>query len=309
MISIWRQEGRSLIRIDSPEPNCWIHVSSPNNYEISRLVNEFSLDLDILNDILDIDEQSRTEKEDGKILFLMRMPVYIPDREVPYFTVPLGIVFFDTMLMTICLQDGEVIRDLLESRVKNFSLTNRKTFLLTIFFRSSFYYLRYLKDINRKTTGIEKELQKAIKNNELIQLLTMEKSLVFFTTSLKTNELLLEKIQKTKIIQLNEEDVDLIEDVVTENRQAIEMSNIYSNILSGMMDAFASIISNNLNVVLKQLTSISLILMIPTLIASVYGMNVALPFQHNPAAFAGTLIASVTIAIISIVIFRRKQFF
>lgn len=309
MISIWRQENRSLVRIENPEPNCWIDVTLPNNYEISYLINEFGLEPDLLNDILDIDEQARTEKEDGRMLFIMRIPVYHETREIPYYTVPLGIVFTREMLITICLQENEIIQGFLDNKVKNFSPEHRKNFLLSALYRSSLYFLRYLKEINRRTSQVEKELQRAVRNNELIQLLTMEKSLTFFTTSLKSNEFLLERIQKSNLLRLTEEDVEMIEDVVTENRQAIEMANIYSNILSGMMDAFASVISNNLNVVMKQLTSISLILMVPTLIASVYGMNIELPFQHDPLAFAGTLVVSAVIALVSIIIFRRKQFF
>ncbi len=309
MISIWRQEGKSLVKIENPEPNCWINVTSPNNYEISYLINEQGIDLDLLNDILDIDEQSRTEKEDGKVTIITRIPVYREDREIPYFTVPIGIVFSNDRILTICLQENDTLRDLMENKVKNFNLASKKTFLLTVLFRAAFYYLRYLKEINRKTSQIEKELQRAIKNTELIQLLAMEKSLVFFTTSLKANELLIEKLQKTNFLPLTEEDRELLDDVITETRQAIEMSNIYSNILSGMMDAFASVISNNLNVVLKQLTSISLILMIPTLIASIYGMNIPIPFQQNDWSFVGILAGSSFVSIVSIVIFRRKQFF
>ncbi|MDR3200803.1 MAG: magnesium transporter CorA family protein [Spirochaetales bacterium] len=309
MMTIWRQGDKALLPVEESGPNCWINVTQPNNYEISRLINEYGIEADILNDILDIDEQARVEKEDDKTFFIVRVPVFQEGRETPYFTVPLGVILFKDMIMTICLQESEVLRDMLAGKIKHFSLDNRKTFLLTIFTRVSFYFLRYLKEINRRSGQTEKELQRAIRNNELIQLLTLEKSLVFFTTSLKSNEFLIDKIQKPNLLRLSEEEADLIDDVVTENRQAIEMANIYSNILSGMMDAFASVISNNLNLVMKQLTSISLILMLPTLIASIYGMNVALPFQDNPLAFAGTLALAGVLAIVSIIIFRRKQFF
>jgi magnesium transporter len=309
MMSIWRQGEKALVPIETPEPNCWINITQPNNYEISYLINEYGLEPDILNDILDTDEQSRAEKDEDKLFFIVRLPVFQEDREAPYYTVPLGIIFFKDVIITICLQESEILRDIQAGRIKHFSLTNRKTFLLMVFSRISFYFLRYLKEINRKSGQTEKELQRAVKNNELIQLLTLEKSLVFFTTSLKSNEFLIDKIHKSNLLHLTEEDVDLIDDVVTENRQAIEMANIYSNILSGMMDAFASVISNNLNVVMKQLTSISLILMLPTLIASIYGMNVPLPFQDKPFAFLGTLAVSAALAVISIIIFRRKQFF
>jgi magnesium transporter len=309
MMTIWRQGEKALEPVEKAQPHCWINVAQPNNYEISCLINEFGFEADMLNDILDIDEQSRVEKDDGKVFFIVRVPVFQEDRETPYYTLPLGVVFFHDMIMTICLQENEVIRDMLTGRIKRFSLENHKIFLLAILSRVAFYFLHYLKDINRKSSQTEKELQKAVKNNELIRLLTLEKSLVFFTTSLKSNEFLIDKIRKLNPLSLSTEETDLIDDVVTENRQAREMANIYSDILSGMMDAFASVISNNLNVVMKQLTSISLILMLPTLVASIYGMNVSLPFQHSPVAFIGTLAVSGILAVVSIVIFRRKRFF
>jgi magnesium transporter len=308
-MTIYRQGEKALLPVEKPERDCWINITQPNNYEISCLINEYGLEADILNDILDIDEQARVEREEEKVFFIVRVPVFQEDRETPYYTVPLGIIFFKDMTMTICLQESEVLRDMAAGRIKHFSLANRKTFILTVFSRVCFYYLRYLKDINRKSGQTEKELQRAVRNTELIQLLTLEKSLVFFTTSLKSNEFLIGKIQKSNVLRLSEEEAELIDDVITENRQAIEMANIYSDILSGMMDAFASVISNNLNVVMKQLTSISLILMLPTLVASIYGMNVSLPFQDHPFAFAGTLAVSAVLAVVSIFIFRRKQFF
>ncbi|MDR1625504.1 MAG: magnesium transporter CorA family protein [Spirochaetia bacterium] len=309
MMTIWRQGGKGLESVEKARAHCWINVSQPNNYEISCLINEYGFEADMLSDILDTDEQSRVEKDGGRIFFIVRVPVFQEDRETPYYTLPLGVVFFDDMVMTICLQESEVIRDMLGGKIRHFSLENRKSFLLTVLSRVAFYFLRYLKDINHRSGQTEKELQKAVRNNELIQLLTLEKSLVFFTTSLKSNEFLIDKIRKLNLLSLSEEESDLIDDVVTENRQAREMANIYSDILSGMMDAFASVISNNLNVVMKQLASISLILMLPTLIASIYGMNVSLPFQHSPAAFVGTLAVSGALAVVSIIVFRRKRFF
>ncbi|MDR2588873.1 MAG: magnesium transporter CorA family protein, partial [Spirochaetales bacterium] len=220
-----------------------------------------------------------------------------------------GIIFFNSMVITVCLRENEIISDMLSGRGRRFSTADCKTFLLAFFSRVSFYFLRHLKDINRRTALAERELQKSVKNTELIHLLTLEKSLVFFTTSLKSNEFLIDRICKSNILRLSGDEADLLDDVVTENRQAIEMANIYSNILSGMMDAFASVISNNLNVVMKHLTSISLILMLPTLIASIYGMNVALPFQDSPFAFLATLGVSAVFASVSILIFWRKQYF
>lgn len=192
-------------------------------------------------------------------------------------------------LITVCSKDVEVISDFVNGKAKNFFTENRSCFLLQAFLRTALLYLKHLKEINKRTNAIEDELEKAMKNEELIKLLNLEKSLVFFTTSLKSNELMMERLQKTEIVKLDPDDKELLEDVFIENKQAIEMSNVYSNILSGMMDAFASVISNNLNVVLKLLTAVTIILMIPTLIASIYGMNVRLPFQNSPQAFLITI--------------------
>ena len=169
------------------------------------------------------------------------------------------------------------------------------------------YYLKYLKETNRQSSAIEKDLQKSVRNNELIRLLTIEKSLVYFTTSLRANGLLIDKLQKRNVFRQTEDITDLLEDVITENQQAIEMANVYSNILSGMMDAFASVISNNLNVVMKRLTMISIILMIPTLFASIYGMNIDLPWQNSPLAFTGIIGVSIVAAGLGILLFTRSS--
>jgi len=169
--------------------------------------------------------------------------------------------------------------------------------------------LKFLKEINRRTTLIEDELHQSMKNKELIRLLRMEKSLVYFNTALKSNEIILERLQRTRWL-LNDPDAeDMIEDVIIENKQAIEMANIYSSILSGMMDAFASIISNNLNVVMKFLTSITIIISVPTLIVSIYGMNVPLPFQESNFAFALIMGISVLISLILVLVFIHKKYF
>ena len=307
MMTVYRQGEKALLPIEKPEPNCWINITQPDNYEISCLINDYGLDAEVLNDILDTDEQARIEKDEDKVFLIVRIPIFRKDREQPYSTIPLGIILFKDMILTICLQENEILHDMITGKAKRFFLDNAKIFLLTVFSRVSFYYLRYLKEINRKCEQTEKQLLRAVKNKELIQLFTLEKSLVFFATSLKSNEFLFGRIQKSSVFSENE--TELLDDVITDNRQAIEMANIYSDILSGMMDAFASVISNNLNVVMKHLAVISLILMLPTLIASIYGMNVELPFQSNPFAFIGTLAVSGVLAIVSIIIFRRKNFF
>lgn len=303
MITMWKQDGNGLVKTAILEKNCLIQVINPNDLEIETLRREYGISAELIDDILDIDERSRREQEKGYHAIILRIPVSNPEDEIPYHTVPMGIILLPEVILTICLQESEIFSN------KNIDLSDRPGFVLQVILKSTIYYTRYLKQINRITRGIEKELQKSIRNHELIRLLDIEKSLVYFTTSLKSNELLIEKLQKTIFSEINGADSDLLEDVVTDNKQAIEMANIYSNILSGLMDAFASVISNNLNVVMKRLTSISLILMFPTLIASIYGMNISLPFQQSPLAFLGVVVGSVGVCILGIVFFISKRYF
>ena len=309
MITLWKQNGKGLVKAAVLEPDSWVHVTDPTPDEIQRLVREFQIQPEVISDILDPNERSRSEREDDYTLIIVRVPVYEPGKQIPYSTIPLGIILSDELIITVCMKEIPLIQDLMENRIRNFHLFNKRTFVLQIFLRSAVYFLRYLKEINQQTSQIELDLQKSVRNNELIRLLEIEKSLVYFTTSLKGNALLLEKLSRMNFIGRDETETDLLEDALTENRQAIEMTNIYSNILSGMMDAFASVISNNLNVVMKRLTSISIILMIPTLLASIYGMNIPLPFQHSPFAFAGILASSAVLALIGAMLFLRKRLF
>ncbi len=310
MIKIYSIINKKLQEIDSYKKDSWVNITSPTKEELEKISQELQIPLDFLTDPTDIDERARIETEKKIILTVLRIPRFEGDDvEIPFSTLPLGIIFLDDHLITICLKENNVINDFIMGKVKNFSIFNRTKFLLQVLLKTSLLYLNYLKEINRRTSTIERELHKAMKNEELIKLLDIEKSLVSFTSSLKSNELMMERLQTGKIIKINPEDEDFLEDTIIDNRQAIEMANIYSNILSGMMDAFASVISNNLNVVLKFLTSITIILMIPTLIASVYGMNVELPFQDLPQAFGITMVISLVFSIIGIFIFMKRKWF
>jgi magnesium transporter len=233
------------------------------------------------------------------------VPVYDVTLEVIYYTVPLGIILFPDKIVTVCQRSSSAIEDMMTNRVRGFPMRNKSAFVLHILGRAAMAYLKALKELNRNSNNTEFELRKSVQNGELIQLLSIQKSLVYFETSLKANGLVLEKMQKLatgSAFNLEEEDIDLLEDVITDNIQASEMANIYSSILTGTMDAFASIISNNMNIVMKRLTVINSILMIPTLIFSLFGMNVDLPFQHFQYAIvviiAMTLFASVIGAVI-----------
>jgi magnesium transporter len=307
MLTIRTEGENRLVETSTVGKGCWIDARNVSGEDLYRLEHEFGIAGELLADIMDTDEQARIEKEDGYTAIIVRLPVCDEACEVPFFTLPLGIILFSDKIVTICQRSSEALNDLLNNRVKGFSIRNKSTFVLNLLGRGAFTYLKSLKELNKRTNIIKEELQKSIKNNELIQLLSIQKSLVFFTTSITTNELLLEKLQKSPLIRFKEDERELLEDVVTENKQAIEMAKIYSSILTGTMDAFASVISNNLNIVMKRLTIVSIVLMIPTLIYSFFGMNVRLPFASLPDAGWGILIVSLFISILGAILLNTDR--
>jgi magnesium transporter len=307
MITIRAQGVKGLVETSKLETHCWVDARDVTKDDLSRLETEFGIAPDLLSDIMDADEQARIEKEDEYTALILRLPVYDERLEIVYFTVPLGIVLFGDKIVTICQRSSEALDDLARNRVRDLSVGNKSAFVLNLLGRAALVFLRALKDLNKRTTVIERELQKSVKNNELIQLLTIQKSLVYFTTSLKTNELLLEKLQKSPLIRFKEDEKDLLEDVLTENKQAIEMANIYSSILTGTMDAFASVISNNLNIVMRRLTIVSIVLMIPTMITSFFGMNVPIPFQQQAWIFGGILGLCLSASLVGSLMLRDKR--
>ncbi|MBN2274099.1 MAG: magnesium transporter CorA family protein [Bacteroidales bacterium] len=309
MIKIFKTFG-GYVEITGIEKNCWINVTKPTSVEIQRLISEFQLPGDTINDILDQDERPRVEFEDDWTLVILRIPVENANNGVPFHTIPLGIFITDNFTLTLCVQDNEVLPI---ERFSSFSgqykeISDTFNFILRLFLRSGSIYLRYLKQINQRTAMIEQDLEKSIKNRELNQLLKMEKCLVYFITSIKANEIVLAKLRNAKkdTTEINE---DLLEDAFIENKQALDMAQIYSNIQSGMMDAFASVISNNLNVVMKQLTIISIILMIPTLIASIFGMNVPNFMEKSVFALPVIIVFSFLLSVLGVMLFRKKQWF
>ena len=312
MIKILKTIDSNLREISKIEDGCWINITAPNSHELVYLSKDLEIPLDFLTYPLDIDERARIEEENGWKLIILKAPRFEKENEdVPYTSLPIGIILnpYRDIIITVCSVEINIISSFIKGKVKNFSTGNKTNLILQIFMKTILLYLEYLKDINRRTNRAEKELQKAMKNKELIKLLSIEKSLVYFTTSLKSNKLMMERLQMLKFLEFDRNDKDLLEDIIIENKQAIEMTDIYSNILSGMMDAFASIISNNLNVVMKILTSITIILMLPTLIASIYGMNIKLPLQDSPNAFIILTIFSLVLTAIGVIFFIKQEWF
>ncbi|MGL4606418.1 MAG: magnesium transporter CorA family protein [Eubacteriaceae bacterium] len=308
MIKIYKTIDGKIVEIETIEKNSWINMVKPTEEEIQFVSGELGVEEDFLKAALDEEEISRVELEDNHhSLITIDVPIVKKDDQmILYSTIPVGIIQTEDNIITVCLRGSTILDDFAKGRVKNV-FTNLKTrFVFQILYRVASRFLVYLRHINRMSTEIERELHISMKNKELIQLLDLEKSLVFFSTSLKANQSVLEKLQRGRVIKLYEEDKELLEDVLIEVEQAIEMSNIYANILSGTMDAFASIISNNLNIVMKILTSLTILMAIPTMIASFYGMNVeGLPL---PNFWIVTIVALVMTGISAIVLYKKNMF-
>lgn len=312
MQTVFTVQNGNLVPQEEPGKQCWINLVNPDTAELEALEQRYEMPMEFLQAALDPDERARYEVEDDTILILIRIPVvnHSDTSEIPYITRPLAIVIKADVLLTICLVESPMMEDFLNEKVKNFNPENQLRFVLQLFYRNALRFLRYLRDINTRTSAIELELQKSQKNADLIKLLNYEKSLVFFTTSLRSNQIMMDRFKRTRFFrQAVEDERELLEDIIIDNTQAIEMANIYTNILSGLMDAFASVISNNLNAVMKTLTKITIVLMLPTFVASLYGMNVKLPFQEAQSAFLLITLFCVILIIGGFIVFSNKRLF
>lgn len=313
MTNCYITRNNFLEELTGPEPGCWVNLVAPSDAEINRISNKYNLDIDALKAALDADERSRIETEDNYTMILVNIPTIEDETDTElYSTIPLAIIVVDDAVITVCSEDTPILKQFSNGRVRDFYSNMKSRFILQILYRTSSLFLTYLRNIDKKSDHVENELHKSQKNKELIELLKLEKSLVYFTTALRSNEAILEKMLRIEIIKKYPEDVDLLEDVIVENKQAIEMANIYSGILSGTMDAFASVISNNLNIVMKVLSIITIVLSIPTLIFSAYGMNLnsaGMPFSESPWGFLIIVVASAVIAIIAMLIFMKSKMF
>jgi magnesium transporter len=309
MIKIFKTFG-GYTEIAEPANNCWINVIKPTEEEITDLSLRYDVPTDLFYDILDSDERPRVEFEDEHTLVIIRIPVEQKNNGVPFMTVPLGIIIKEKYTFTVCLEENEVLPPGVPANLREqyVNINDSINFVLRLFIRSGSLYLKYLKQINQMTEIIEKDFKKSVKNKELNKLMKLEKSLVYFVTSIKGNEITLAKLKNSKRIttEINE---DLLEDAIIETKQALETSQIYSDIQNSLADSFNSVISNNLNTVMKQLTLISIILMIPTLIASIFGMNVPNFLEKANWAMLAIIILSVVLSALGVLMFRKKQWF
>ena len=316
MIKILKTEdNKALARLSISEAvsGSWFSLIDPTEEEIKQVSLVLGLDEDFLRNSLDLDERSRIEIEDGNTLIITNLPIMTEDG--CFDTLPLGIIYTPTSIMTVCSKDNNILASFNESTAYSFDTRNKTEFMLKILYRSVKFYLKYLDIINRTSENIENELQKATNNKAIFQLMEIQKTLVYFSTALKDNDIVLQKIMRmTKSTSLNylkttEEDIDMLEDVIIDTRQAIEMVDMHRMILEAMMEGFASIINNNLNQVMKFLAAITIIMSIPTMIGGLWGMNVRVPYGHNPYGFLIVVALSVITSIAVVVYFRKKGMF
>jgi magnesium transporter len=310
MITIYRKKADTALEIcTEPSDGCWINVVDPTLDEINRL-HALGIPQDYITYALDVDERPRTERENGDLFILLRIPFFQGKTvDIPYTTIPLVIILSHEIIITVCRFENDVIQEFINGRAKNLSTGKRNRFVLRILLGTANRYLGHLREITKTVELLEDELQLSTRNKEVLELLKYQKSLTYFTTALKSNELMLERLQRSQLFKAYPDDIDLLEDVITENQQAIEMTNIQTNILNGLMDAFASIIANNLNGIMKFLASVTIVLSLPTMVASFFGMNVNLPLESHPVAFLFILGISVAISLTAALIFYKRDWF
>ncbi len=305
MLTIYKTTEQGLEQLESIATGAWVKAIDPTPEEIQQLVS-WGIDADYINYSLDLDEMPRIEREEEYTILLVRIPHSQPDSDIPYTTIPLGILIKGNIIVTICRYEKDMFKVLSDGKYRLLKTGKRYRFALYLFLETATRYLSYLHEINRTTEAIEDKLQKSTRNHEVLELLKYQKSLTYFATALRSNEVMMERVQRTRIFNTYEEDQDLLEDVLTENQQAIQMTEIATNILSQMMGAFASIISNNLNGVVKALAAITIIINVPAVVAAFYGMNVPLPGGGHPLASLFVIgIALGLMALATLIFYKR----
>lgn len=307
MLTFIKNTEQGLQCLESFVNGCWVNVIDPTAEEIRQL-EEWGVYPDYVQYSLDIDEMARAERDEGYTFILLRIPFDNgAAADIPYITLPLGIILLNNCVVTICKQENEVIRALQNGKYRGLKTAKRYRFTLYILLETATRYLTLLRQINKTTEVIEDRLQQSTRNRELLELLKYQKCLTYFATALRSNEVMMERLRRMQMFNQYEEDQDLLEDVLTENQQAIQMVNIASEVLAALMDAFASVISNNLNVIMKILAALTIALNIPTIIASFYGMNVALPWQENHFAYLYIFALSILLTALAMYIFYKRD--
>lgn len=309
MLKIYAMESgkRELAERTAIAPGTWVNLENPSDLEVELVGRATGIPEYMLKAALDEEERARIDVDDDTTLVLVDIPVINEEQDAyVYSTLPLAMVFNKDYFVTVCLRETSVLGDFVTKAIRNFDVNKRTRFIYQILYVNATKYLYYLKLIDRTANRIQQSLHRALKNTELIKLLDLDKALVYFSTSLNANQIVIERIRNLSTIKHYEDDNDLLDDVVIENKQAIEMASIHREVLSGTMGTFASVISNNQNIVMKLLTAITIILTIPTLISSLWGMNVPVPFEGTVYGF-WVLLGIIVATLIPVIIIMIKK--
>ena len=306
MYKVMMSTGTGLDEYDigQLEKGCWIDVIAPTEEELDQIAEATHIYKEYLTAPLDKEEKSRTELDEDQLLVVIDIPFLRSNKD--YDTMPMGIIITPEVIVTVCLESNAVTADFNAHTFRNFCTYKKTRFLFQILYKSATLYLKYIRNIIRRTDDLEQHLRQAMENSKLFSMLDLQKSLTYFTTSLRSNYMVTEKLlrlrttaQSQKLVRLYEEDEDLLEDVIVEYKQAIEMVEMYGHILNSMMEVFATIISNNLNLVMRFLASITIVLAIPTLISGLWGMNVPVPFAEVSSGFFIVLFMAMTVSLLA----------
>lgn len=297
-----------LTQLEEYTPKCWINIEFPDEDDLHFLTEDLGVPSEFLADIADVDERPRTEKEDDWQLTILRIPLESNIQGLPYMTVPVGVITGKETTITVCYRKSQLIPDFISHiRRKSISITSQADFITRMIYSSAVWFLKYLKLIYLEINRAEKELEESVRNEDLMRIMRLQKSLVYFSTSIRGNEAMLGRLRTAT--RAGEIDPDLVEDVSIELRQAYNTINIYTDICNSTMDALGSIISNNVNTIMKRMTSLQIVLTIPTMIASFYGMNVDVYIAEWHYSFIAIMIISVIISAIAFVLFKRIKWF
>jgi magnesium transporter len=303
-IAVRKINENTLTFLEEICEGCWVNLETPSSNELKEISEKLDIKEDWLNSCIDFDEKSRIECEDGNVLIIVRIPFENESHEM--ITIPIGIITTKKAIVTVSVYSNSIINDFKECKLK-FSTLQKSRFILMLLERINYYFEKYITALEKRSEEIEDSLIYSLSNKEVHDLLIIQKALIYFSSAIVSNETLLEKINTGKVIELLEEDKELIEDILLSNKEIYEDVKILRDVLSNTLDAYASIISNNLNIVMKFLTSVGIILSLPVFIASLYGMNVNLPFADSPYTFFGILLISIFISIIAFIFFRKKK--
>lgn len=308
MLSIYRTEDSRISPVEKGEKGCWIKLTDPSDLECNEVSKGYNFDITDVRAALDVEETSRISVEDDYTLILVDIPsAEVRNNRRGYTTIPLGILVNEDVIVTVCSEESTALTSFVEQRVRNFSTKKQMRFTYQILYNVCMRYQALLRNIDKKRTELEERINEGMSDSDLIDLHELESNLVYFATSLRANGAVLDRLTRYGNLRRYEEDVELLEDVVIENRQAIEMTSIYRDIMTGTRELMSSVISNRLNNVMKYLAAITIVMSIPTIIGGLFGMNVPVPLTSEPFAFVAICVGTLVICVVTMIVLKKRK--